>query len=112
MRKLNLNDFFAVSKILKKLQLKSNEKEIANRGLDLLQAAFENLWMAKSEVIEWLSDLTGKGKAQIELLSLLELKEVFQEIVKQEDIKSFFDSAISSLKNEQGTSSLNDTTKH
>jgi hypothetical protein len=112
MRKLALNDFFTVSKILKKLQLKSNEKEIVNRGLDLLQLALENLWMAKGEVVEFLSDLTGKGKQQIEQLSLPDIKELFKELSQQEDIKSFFDFATTSLKNGQETSSSKDMDKH
>lgn len=96
LRKLNGNDVFKMSKILKKMDLKIEATRIDYKGeiipktqvevgIELFKGLLENLHMAQNEVNDFLGDLincSGDEFGKKDLDEILEVMTKFQEMIK------------------------------
>ncbi|TWE06401.1 hypothetical protein FB550_102423 [Neobacillus bataviensis] len=102
MRDLKFTDVFAVIRIIKKAEISSQaraifagidknttEKEI---GAKFLFSCLENLGQAQSEITEFLANLKGVEKSEIENLSLEETTGMIMEFMNHKGLKSFLSS--------------------
>ena len=84
-RELKTKDIFKMSKILKKLNLKleTEGKTQTQLGTELILAVVENLYIAESDVYEFLADLAG---LKVEEFSELPIEETFKIIDEVKNI--------------------------
>ncbi|MBU3098386.1 MULTISPECIES: hypothetical protein [Clostridium] len=110
MRTLKTADLFSLSRILKKMNVKKDIKEIAKNvtglakedkakaeqemQIDLMMIFIENIGVAEKEIDKLLGDLTGKTAKEIEELGLTELIDLFKELMAQEGVGSFLSQAV------------------
>lgn len=112
MRGLQTKDLGLFSKIISKLEIKSEakklfltidptgksdeeieteKKEAENKlAFDVGMLLIENYWKAEKDIHRLLANLTGKTIKEVEKLPLNELIELLQELAKDESFKSFF----------------------
>lgn len=96
LRKLNGNDIFKMSRILKKIDFKldmgqlndstDTEKMQIGVGIDMIKNILENLHLAQDEVNEFLGDLVGCSGEEFGNKDLDEVAQViveFKEMVKE-----------------------------
>lgn len=102
-RKLNGNDIFKMSKILKKLDLKEELKAMftisTGEELELLQAQigtmaittiFENLHKAQDEVNDFLGGLCGCTGKEFGDKDIVEIAQFINEFKNNNDLNDFF----------------------
>ena len=94
-RKLKGKDILKVSKILKKMNLDFSKYDFKGKdnyktGIQLIKDIFENIHMAETEFNEFLADLAGVKKQEIEDLGLKEYKDLIIQLKDDEDIVGFF----------------------
>ena len=111
MRKLLAKDAFKLIKIIKKLDLKTALKEMysskkvkdkdsnedeTNRqlGLDIAFVIIENMDAAENEIFELLASVSDKTVNEIRELELSELIAMIRDIFVENDLASFFKSAV------------------
>ena len=110
MRKLKTADMFSLSRILKKMNVKKEIKEIATNvsglakkdkekaeqlmQIDLMMIFVENIGSAEKEINKLLGELTGKTAKEIEALELPELMKLFKELINQEGVGNFLSQAV------------------
>jgi hypothetical protein len=111
-RKLGFGDVFPMSKILKKINLKIDASEIANKInpedlkkpdalervgllaiLPIIHQALENIHLAESEVNDFLGSLVGMSGKDFSQLSLEEGIFVIGQLARQKQVASFLKSA-------------------
>ena len=110
MRNLKTSDLFILSKIIKKMDIKSDikalsqdlvgktdeEKIKAEQGLqiDLLMLFTENIGSAEKEIYNLLADLEGKKPKEIEDMELAGFIVLIKELFEQESLTSLFSMAL------------------
>lgn len=103
MRKLGLQDVFALSRILDKLDLKldlqgfidearDSEDAISYVGGQITLTLMRSLYKVDNEVYAWLASLTGQTEEDVKNLGIKDLQEIFTNIFSDEDIVDFFGS--------------------
>jgi len=108
LRKLESPDFFAFTRIIKKMgireelkklakdvsEVKPEEKEIKinEMQIEILMIFVENIASAQNEVYKFIADISGKSFDELKDLDVF--MESIQEIFKDETIKSFFKLAL------------------
>jgi len=106
-RRLGWGDTFKLSKILKKMNLKIDTSEIANKidptqppekvGLQAILPIFlqalENLHLAEVEINDFLGSLVGISGQQFDELSMEEGLSVINQLASQKGIADFLKSA-------------------
>ncbi|PSL42125.1 hypothetical protein B0H99_101373 [Planomicrobium soli] len=103
MRELSWKDVFAVSRILKKMQIRFEYKEgmtMEQMGTAFFQAFIENIGEAETEVTKFFADLKGVKPAVIEKYTMKETLELIKELKEMPDLQSFF-SLVSESMNQQ-----------
>ena len=95
MRGLKTKDVFAMSKILKKMNLKLeiNGKTQEQIGGELILMIGENLHLAEKEVNEFMGDLVGMTEKEFAELPIEETLKHMNEFKSMPGIKDFFKSA-------------------
>lgn len=96
MRKIKTGDIYKMSRILKKLNIKTDLKDgisMTQAGVQVFQKALENLYQAENEVNEFMADLVGITPEEFADLPIGETLKIFNEFRKQEDIKTFLELA-------------------
>ncbi len=91
MRELKTKDIFAMSKILKKMDLKlDTEGKTQNQlGADMLLMIGENLHLAEKEVNDFMGSLTGMTGKEFSELSISESLKHLQEFNDMPGIANF-----------------------
>lgn len=98
MRQLTTNDVFKMSRILKKLELKSTEINIdgdsknydEQLGIAVILKAAENLHLAQNEINDFLGDLCGMTGADFGKLPIKESIKYIQEFKDLDGVSDFF----------------------
>jgi hypothetical protein len=94
MRNLKTNDIYPMSKILKKLNLKkeldTKDKTQAQLGAELILSVFENLYMAQSEVNEFIGSMVGISGEEFGNLPLEESQAIIMQFKELPNISNFF----------------------
>lgn len=108
-RKLGLKDAFAFGRILKMAKIKDNidvlseslkeEKSIEKGGLKIFVTLIES---ASSEQVEamiykFIASLSGRTEEAVSEASLDDIKEFISTLAEENNLNSFFDSALSAL---------------
>ena len=95
MRELKTKDVFAMSRILKKMDLKLdvNGKTQEQVGAESLLAIFANIHLAEQELTGFLADLNGMTAEQLADKPFGELKAILGELFAHSGIEDFFKSA-------------------
>jgi len=97
MRDLTMQDVYTMSKILKKMQLKSDVviegKTQEQAGFELIITVFENLHLAEKEVNGFLASLVGITPEEYLKLPFEEGLKYLEEFKNKPGISSFFKSA-------------------
>lgn len=110
MRNLKTSDLFSLSRIIKKMNVKEDlrnlaqdvtgftkeEKEKLNKTLqiDLLMLFVENLGSAEQEIYKLLGDLQNKSTKEIEAMDLDKFMELMKELLAQESLAKLFTMAL------------------
>jgi hypothetical protein len=103
MRKVTFKDSFALSKILDKTNLTTDLNKVVEegkeKGSEYVGGQFFMLlakkWhMAEKEIVDFLASLFEKTPKEIEDLSLLEVKDLFSQVMQDEDFKKLFTQAV------------------
>jgi len=110
MRKLKTSDIFALSRIVKKMDIKKEialvakdvsgfsddekAKAEATMQTNLILIFVENLFSAEKEIYKLLADVTGSTPKIIEDMELPLFMALIQELFSQEGIGSFLSSAL------------------
>lgn len=110
MRAIKTRDLFKLSKIIKKMDIKSDikaltqditglsedEKAKANQNLqvDIAMLIIENIGSAENEIYGFLADLTGSTVESIQDMDLGEFIELIKDIFTQEGIGDFLSTAL------------------
>ena len=94
MRQLQTSDIFKMSKILKKLDVKTNDINLQGAtqeqvGIELIKKALENLYLAEEEVNALLADLVGLTPAKFSTLPLEDTFEIISLFKEQKGIAGF-----------------------
>lgn len=95
MRKLETSDIFKMSKILKKLDVKTNEIKLSKEttqtqvGIAIIHKALENLHLAEDEVNEFLSSLVGLSAEEFSKLPIEDTFEILTLFKEQKGIVNF-----------------------
>lgn len=92
MRSLKTSDIFAMSKILKKMDLKIKIPADATPteiGILLFQKIFENVHLAETEVNSFLADLVGMSPEEFGNLPLEDTLEIFRLFKEQKGFSNF-----------------------
>ena len=111
MRELNFEDTFAFSEILDKLDLQEDinalfdqatrkgttEEQQAYLGGQFILKIAKRWHMAKDEILRFVASITSKSVEEAKQMKFIEIKGIFTELFKSEDIRAF----ISSAQNEQ-----------
>src|SRR5690625_7944504 len=93
MRDLKTGDIYKMSRILKKMDLKFEVgKDVTQieMGVKCVQKILENLHMAETEVNEFLAELIGMTREELDDLPVGEVVEVFNQCNNQKEIRSCF----------------------
>lgn len=92
MRELKTKDVFAMSKILKKINLKldTEGKTQQQLGAEMLLTIGENLYLAEKEVNDFMGSLTGITGKEFSELPIGETLKHFEEFKNQPGISNFF----------------------
>lgn len=100
MRSLGLQDVFAVSEILHKLNIEIDTNALAEayQGDDLLGYlggqffldVIKKMHIVDNEVYVWFGSILNKTPEEVKQLSFRELKDVFKLIIESEDLSDFF----------------------
>lgn len=93
MRKIKTGDIYKMSRILKKLNIKTDLKDgisMTQAGVQVFQKALENLHQAENEVNEFMADLVGITPEEFSDLPIGETAKIFKQFQKQEDLSTFF----------------------
>ena len=100
MRELKTKDIFKMSKILKKMELKTDFKDIdmtktkdevkKRVGIEFVKEVFENLHMAEEEVNEFLSDMVEMSVEEFKDLPLEKTFEIIKEFKNIPGLANFF----------------------
>ena len=99
MRTLQTSDIFKMSKILKKLDVKTNDISVGKDttqeqvGIELIKKALENLHLAEEEVNTFLADLVGLTPEKFSTLPLEDTFEIISLFKEQKGISSFLNLA-------------------
>lgn len=110
MRKLKTSDLFGLSKILKKMDIKSDIKALAKdvTGLsdeekakasqelqiDLAMLFVENIGSAEKEIYNFLADITENTVEKIKDMDLGDFINLIKELFSQEGLGSFLSTAL------------------
>ena len=110
MRNLKTKDLFSLSRIVKKMNIKEDIKELAQNitGLakedkekaeqsmqvDIMLIFVENLGSAEKDVYKLLGDLTDKTAKEIEDMDLTEFMAIITELFKQDGLGKLFQTAL------------------
>jgi len=96
-RKLGFKDAFTLSKIAKKIGIRTDVKGKTQEelGVEMVFKAIENLHLAEAEVTKLFADLKGISEKEVAEMPLMELFQEFQQI---DGFKVFFEQARSSMK--------------
>lgn len=108
MRKLNFEDVFTITKIIKKMNIKNEIKEcigsvnksdkskssVESLGIDIALIFIENVGNAEREVYSLFSSLTGKKVEEVKKLELTEIVDMIKELFTNEDVKKVFSTAL------------------
>lgn len=110
LRPLGIEDVFALSEILDKLQIVDNIADIQQKavgkedaasyaGVQIMALVLSKMYRVKDLMFAWLADLTNQTVQDISKLSLKELKELFTQISKSDGITELFTSLVSTEEN-------------
>lgn len=110
LRPLGIDDVFALSEILDKLQIVDNIADIQQKavgkedaasyaGVQIMALVLSKMYKVKDLMFAWLADLTNQTVQDVSKLSLKELKELFTQISKSDDITELFTSLVSTEEN-------------
>lgn len=110
LRPLGIDDVFALSEILDKLQIVDNIADIQQKavgkedaasyaGVQIMALVLSKMYRVKDLMFAWLADLTNQTVQDVSKLSLKELKELFTQISKSDDITELFTSLVSTEEN-------------
>ena len=105
MRELGLEDVFAWSEILDKLDIR---KEIANiqedsvgkkdaqtyAGVQIMALLFSKMYKVKKPLLKWIADFTNKSYEEVAKMTIKELKNVITEIMQSEELTDLFSSLV------------------
>jgi len=110
MRKLITKDIFALSRIIKKMDIKKEISEVAQdvtgysseekikaeaaMQTSLIMIFVENIGSAEVEIYKFLSDVTGSEVKEIEDMNLTAFMALIKELFSQEGIGDFLPSAL------------------
>jgi hypothetical protein len=96
-RELKARDTFAISRILRKLDLRQlvgfftrKEQDAEQVGLELVGLFIERLADMEDEVLTFLGDLCGKTKDEFADLPLGDMKDVLLQLAAAPEVASFF----------------------
>ena len=97
-RELKGKDIFALSKIVKKIDLdlsslKIDIKDNYSTGISFMKAIFENLHLAEKEANDFFASLTGLTNAQVADLNINEYLGIVNKLKENKEILGFFKSA-------------------
>jgi len=90
MRKLSVDDIYLLSSVADKMDLQIPDptgKTQEQVGAEVLMLLFKKLHLAKSEVNSLILQVTEKDPSK---LTLIEIKDFFKNILKEEGILDFF----------------------
>jgi replication fork clamp-binding protein CrfC len=93
MRNLVLKDAFAVSRILKKMQIRPEVKEGTTQeqvGADLIFKFVENIGEAEEEVTALLADLKGVNPEELANMDFEEVANLIEDFKNLKGLQSFF----------------------
>lgn len=101
MRNLQAKDLFTFSKMITKMELKEQFKEMLdpesrvdgkpqNLGIDIIMLIIENISLAEKEFYEFIAPIAEKGIDEVKEMTFKELKEIFAVIITDADFASFF----------------------
>ena len=110
LRPLGIEDVFALSEILDKLQIVDNIADIQQKavgkedaasyaGVQIMALVLSKMYRVKDLMFAWLADLTNQTVQDVSKLSLKELKELFTQISKSDGITELFTSLVSTEEN-------------
>lgn len=110
LRPLGIEDVFALSEILDKLQIVDNIADIQQKavgkedaasyaGVQIMALVLSKMYKVKDLMFAWLADLTNQTVQDVSKLSLKELKELFTQISKSDGITELFTSLVSTEEN-------------
>lgn len=105
MRELNFEDTIAITKIIKKMNIRKEIKEVISStdkdnknaeslGMDVAFIFVENISAAEREIYSFFSNLTGKKVEEIKKLKLTEVINMIKELFTSEDMKQVFSTAL------------------
>jgi hypothetical protein len=97
-RELKGKDIFALSKIVKKINLdlsslKIDKNDNFSTGISFLKAIFENLHLVEKEANDFFASLTGLTSAQVADLNINEYLGIVNKLKENKEILGFFKSA-------------------
>lgn len=115
-KNLDLDDVFLMSEIIDKMGLEADVEKITKQiktsklenkkdastlgkevavglGIDLVTKIVRNLFKAKKEVKQLISNLTGLSSEEVSKLGLKQIKDFFTELVKHEGFDDFLSQA-------------------
>jgi len=90
MRKLNINDMYLLSEIADKMDFKLPDmagKDNAQFGAEIFMLIFKNIYKAKQEINDLISDVTGKNALE---MNMKEIKDTIKKIFSQDGVVDFF----------------------
>ncbi len=113
MKDFDLDDVFLLSQILDKMELTIEANELAKTikaekleskgdavkvgkdvflalGIDVSLKFASNMHKAKKEVVQLISDLSGRTEESVKKMKLKEIQEFFSELIKTEGFADFF----------------------
>lgn len=96
MRDLEFSDVYKMSKILKKMGLKfdiDSEMTQTQAGAEIIVKVFENLYLAQTEVNDFLGDLVGISGEEFNKLPFIEAQKHINDFRNLSGIVDFFKSA-------------------
>lgn len=95
-RELKHADIYKLSKILKKMNLKTQVEDGASAtavGLTLFQSFAESLYLAEKEVNEWFGSLVGKTSEEMADAPLTLTIDILKQLKEVEGISNFLSQA-------------------
>lgn len=105
-RKLNFGDAFRLAAIVKRANIKKEltdliedvtkrgEKDTEKVGISLVLTVVESAPSAQKEICEFIGSITGTTAEEIESTPIDEIIAIIKQIIKENDVKSFFTSAL------------------
>ena len=106
MREIGLDDVFAWSEIIDKLDLtdkisKIQEDSVGKQdpvkwaGVQFMALIFSKIYKVKKEIVSWLADVTGKPIEEASKMSFKEMKANITFFMQSEDLTELFTSLVS-----------------